>query len=304
MSDPILPPSTDLLWEDFQNHLAFERQLSVNTRQAYTADVAHYLEYCAANEISPLEIQPQFLDSFTYQLRENEKLSPASIFRKIEAVKCFYKFLLVEGHLKKDPTGLLKSPRLPQHMPEQLSRAEMEKLLSYPAEKFDEIRTLTIIELLYATGLRVSELINLQLENVNIEEGWVLAFGKGGKQRFVPIHPICCERIRNYLAIREAHFASKSTVGSELFLNKNGKKISRVSVWKDLAALGRKAGISQPLHPHLFRHTFASHLLQGGADLRSLQEMLGHANLTTTQIYTHLDVTDLKQKHKKFHPHG
>ncbi len=295
---------TDPLWEDFQNHLAFERQLSANTRMAYAADVAHYLEYCAANEVSPLEIEPSFLDSFTYQLRENEKLSASSIFRKIEAVKCFYKFLLVEGHIQKDPTGLLKSPRLPQRMPEQLSREEMDRLLSYPAEKFDEMRTLTIIELLYATGLRVSELIQLQLENVDVNEGWVLAFGKGGKQRFVPMHAACCQRLKQYLSMREAHFASKSTVGSELFLNKNGKKISRVSVWKDLAALGRKAGIRQPLHPHLFRHTFASHLLQGGADLRSLQEMLGHANLTTTQIYTHLDVSDLKAKHKKFHPHG
>ena len=304
MPNFILPPEAEPLWEDFQNHLAFERQLSANTRAAYAADVAHFLEYCAANEVSPLQIQPPFLDSFTYQLRENEKLSAASVFRKIEAVKCFYKFLLVEGHLKKDPTGLLKSPRLPQRMPEQLSREEINRLLSYPAEKFDELRTLTIVELLYATGLRVSELTQLQLENIDVNEGWVLAFGKGGKQRFVPMHPACCTRVKQYLAAREAFFASKSSVGSELFLNKNGKKISRVTVWKDLAALGRKAGIRQPLHPHLFRHTFASHLLQGGADLRSLQEMLGHANLTTTQIYTHLDVTDLKNKHKKFHPHG
>ena len=151
--------------------------------------------------------------------------------------------------------------------------------------------------------MRVSELINLRLENVNLVEKWVLALGKGGKQRFVPIHDRAVERMKQYLSAREAHFAAKD-VASELFLNKNGKKISRVSVWKDLTALGRKANISQPLHPHLFRHTFASHLLQGGADLRSLQEMLGHANLTTTQIYTHLDVSDLKAKHKKFHPHG
>lgn len=296
MPDPIL--------EDFKNHLTFERQLSVNTQEAYAADTAHYLEYCAANELSPLTVPPQFLDSYAYQLRENEKLSAASVFRKMEAVKCFYKFLLIEGRITQDPTRFLKSPKLPQHMPEQLSRQEMERLLSYPAEKFDEVRTLAIVELLYAAGLRVSELINLQLENVDTEKGWVLALGKGGKQRFVPLHPACRQRLKYYLSVREAHFASRTDVGSELFLNKNGRKISRQSVWKDLAALGRKAGISQPLHPHLFRHTFASHLLQGGADLRSLQEMLGHANLTTTQIYTHLDVTDLKEKHKKYHPHG
>lgn len=298
------PQPLDPLAEDFKNHLAFERQLSANTQAAYVADVVHYIEYCTANELSPLSVPPQFLDSFSYQLRENEKLSAASVFRKIEAVKCFYKFLLIEGRITEDPTGLLKSPKLPQRMPEQLSRQEMEKLLSYPTKKFDESRTVMIVEMLYATGLRVSELINLQLENVNVEEGWVLAFGKGGKQRFVPMHPACCKRLKAYLDIRQAHFASKATVGSEVFLNNRGQKLSRQTVWHDLAALGRKAGISQPLHPHLFRHTFASHLLQGGADLRSLQEMLGHANLTTTQIYTHLDVTDLKEKHKKYHPHG
>ncbi len=300
-----LPPQPlDPLAEDFQNHLAFERQLSSNTLTAYVADVSHYLEYCAATEQDPLKVPPQFMDSFAYQLRQNEQLSVSSVARKMQAVRAFYKFLLIENRITEDPTRLMKSARLPQRMPEQLSRQEMEKLLSYQAEKFDEVRTLTIIELLYAAGLRVSELINLQLENVNVKDGWVLAFGKGGKQRFVPLHPTCCERIKHYLAVREAHFASNSHVGSELFLNRSGQKISRISVWKDLAALGRKVGIRQPLHPHLFRHTFASHLLQGGADLRSLQEMLGHANLTTTQIYTHLDVSDLKAKHKKFHPRG
>lgn len=293
----------DILLEDFKNHLSFERQLSKNTIASYGSDVESFLEYCLANETAPEDAQPELLDQYNYQLRAIEKLAPASVFRKMEAVKCFYKFLLIEERIKDDPTRFLKSPKLAQKIPTQLTREEMDRLLSYPAEKFDEIRTVTIIELLYAAGLRVSELINLRIENVNTEEGWVLAFGKGGKQRFVPIHPRACERIRYYLDAREAHFAAK-IVGSELFLNKNGKKISRVSVWKDLAALGRAAGISQPIHPHLFRHTFASHLLQGGADLRSLQEMLGHANLTTTQIYTHLDVSDLKNKHKKFHPRG
>ncbi len=299
---PALP--LDPLVEDFKNHLAFERQLSPNTLAAYVADVSHYMDYCAATEQSALKVPTQFMDSYAYQLRENEHLSPSSVARKLQAVRCFYKFLLLENRIQEDPTRLMKSSKLPQRMPKQLSRQEMERLLTYPAEKFDEIRTLVIVELLYAAGLRVSELVNLQLENVDVNEGWVLAFGKGGKQRFVPLHPACCERIKQYLSVRKAHFASKSDVGSELFLNNRGQKISRISVWKDLAALGRKAGIRQPLHPHLFRHTFASHLLQGGADLRSLQEMLGHANLTTTQIYTHLDVSDLKAKHKKFHPHG
>lgn len=292
------------LLEDFKNHLSFERQLSPNTVASYGADVAAYLEYCEANQIVPEHVEPPFLDQYNYQLRVVQRLEASSVFRKMEAVKSFYKFLLIEKRIQEDPTRFLKSPRLPQTIPHQLSREEMERLLSYPAQTFEELRTVTIVDLLYAAGLRVSELIRLRLENVNIEERWVLAYGKGGKQRFVPIHQEVCRRLEQYLNAREVKFASKAQVDSELFLNKNGRKISRVCVWKDLAALGRKANISQPLHPHLLRHTFASHLLQGGADLRSLQEMLGHANLTTTQIYTHLDVSDLKEKHKKFHPHG
>ena len=292
------------LLDDFKSHLTFERQLSENTTQAYGADVDHFLEYCEVNEKNPLTIEPAFLEQYNYQLRVIEKLQTSSVARKMQAVKCFYKFLLIEQRIEEDPTRFLKSAKLAQTIPTQLSREEMERLLSFPAETYEEIRTLAVIDLLYAAGLRVSELINLRLENVNIKEGWVLAFGKGGKQRFVPIHPEACRRIAHFLEVREVKFASKTQVGSELFLNKNGKKLSRVSVWKDLECLGRKANLSQPLHPHLLRHTFASHLLQGGADLRSLQEMLGHANLTTTQIYTHLDVSDLKEKHKKFHPHG
>ena len=291
------------LVENFANHLSFERQLSRNTVASYTADVAHFLEYCAANEIRPEDVSANFIEQYNFQLSGIEQVAPASAFRKMEAVKSFYKFLLIEEKIQDDPTRFVKSPKLAQKIPTQLSREEMQRLLSFPAEKFDEIRTLTIIELLYAAGLRVSELLALRLENINTQEGWVLAFGKGGKQRFVPIHPTCVERLKTYLAARAARFAGKE-VDSEVFLNNRGKKLSRITVWKDLAALGRKANISQPLHPHLFRHTFASHLLQGGADLRSLQEMLGHANLTTTQIYTHLDVADLKNKHKKYHPRG
>lgn len=292
------------LLDDFKSHLAFERQLSENTIAAYGADAEHFLEYCEANEKNPLNIEPSFLEQYNYQLRAVQKLEPASVARKMQAVKCFYKFLLIEQRIEEDPTRFLKSAKLAQTIPTQLTREEMDRLLSFPAKTYEEIRTLAIIDLLYAAGLRVSELINLRLENINTKEGWVLAFGKGGKQRFVPIHREACARIERFLQTREAKFAGKTQVASEVFLNKNGKKISRISVWKDLAALGRKANLSQTLHPHLLRHTFASHLLQGGADLRSLQEMLGHANLTTTQIYTHLDVADLKEKHKKYHPHG
>ncbi|MBQ3667348.1 MAG: tyrosine recombinase [Elusimicrobiaceae bacterium] len=291
------------LLDDFQSYLSFERQLSQNTLDAYSSDVDSFLQYCEAAEQNPLTVTPEFLDQYHVQMREIEQLAPASIFRKLEAIKCFYKFLLTEGRINQDPARFIKSPRRTLKIPQQLSREEMERLLSYPSKSFEEFRTVTMIDLLYAAGLRVSELIGLRLENVNLKEGWVLAYGKGSKQRFVPIHHEVCQRLKNYIAARENRFAGKE-VSSELFLNNRGKKLSRISVWKDLAALGRKANISTALHPHLFRHTFASHMLQGGADLRSLQEMLGHADLATTQIYTHLDVRNLKDKHKKFHPHS
>lgn len=291
------------LLDDFKSHLTFERQLSGNTVSAYAGDVADFLEYCEAAEQDPVRIGPEFLEQYQVQLRGPQQLAPASVARKLEAVKCFYKFLQIEGRMTQDPTRFLKSAKRTLKIPQQLTRQEMERLLSYPAKNFEELRTLTIIDLLYAAGLRVSELIHLRLENVNLQEGWVLALGKGSKQRFVPLHREVCARIQNYLGAREAKFAGRE-VASELFVNNRGQQISRVSVWKDLAALGRKANIATPLHPHLFRHTFASHLLQGGADLRSLQEMLGHADLATTQIYTHLDVRNLQEKHKKYHPHG
>lgn len=291
------------LLDDFKSHLTFERQLSPATVASYSSDVESFLEYCQAAGQDPLTLGPEFLDQYHRQLQLIQKLAPTSITRKQESIKCFYKFLQIEERIAQDPTRFLKTVKHAQKIPQQLSRQEMERLLSYPAKKFEEIRTVTIVDLLYAAGLRVSELINLRLENVNLKEGWVLALGKGGKQRFVPLHREVCQRLTNYLTAREVRFSGKE-VASELFLNNRGNKLSRVSVWNDLAALGRKANISTPLHPHLFRHTFASHLLQGGADLRSLQEMLGHSDLSTTQIYTHLDVRDLKDKHKKYHPHS
>ena len=292
-----------MLIDEFKNHLNFERQLTKNTVLAYGRDIKQFADFCMRHNKGLAEASPELLDNFVYSLKTEKSLAPASVFRKIEAVKCFYKFMLVEGLIKEDPTKFLYSPRLIQKVPSQLSKEDMERLLSFPPTNFEEWRTLCIVSLFYATGLRVSELINLRLENVNTKEGWVLAFGKGRKQRFVPMHQEACILLDRYLFECNTHFAAKET-DSEIFLNKQGKKLSRISVWKDIEMLGRQAGISAPLHPHLFRHTFASHLLQGGADLRSLQEMLGHESLNTTQIYTHVNLQDIRAKHRKFHPRG
>ena len=289
--------------EEFKNHLTFERQLSPNTIAAYIRDLKQYLEFCELNAVEPSSASPELLDTYIYHLKSEANLAPSSVFRKTEAVKSFYKFLMVEGIIKEDPTRFLFSPRLIRKIPQQLSVEEVHKILAFTPENFAQWRTLCIITLFYASGIRVSELTNLHIENVNTKEGWVLAFGKGRKQRFVPIHEHACKVAEDYLAQRQARFAGKDT-DSELFLNKNGKKISRISVWKDLSALAKAAGITRRVYPHLFRHTFASHLLKGGADLRSLQEMLGHESLNTTQIYTHVNVRDIKEKHRKLHPRG
>lgn len=292
-----------MLLEEYKNHLSFERQLSANTISSYARDIKQYLDFCAANNTLPEKVLPEFLDTYIYHLKAEETLAPSSVFRKIEAIKSFYKFLMIERILKEDPTRFLLSPRLIKKVPQQLSVEEMDRLLSFPPRSFNEWRTFCIINLFYATGIRVSELINLRLENVNIKEGWVMAFGKGRKQRIVPLHKQACGVIENYLAQRQAAFGAKET-DSELFLNREGKKVSRITVWKDIESLGKLAGINRRVHPHLFRHTFASHMLKGGADLRSLQEMLGHESLNTTQIYTHVNVQDIKEKHKKLHPRG
>ena len=255
-----------MLIEEFKNHLSFERQLSPNTILAYRRDVKQFNDFCVRHNKELTAATPELLDNFVYSLKAEKSLAPASVFRKIEAVKCFFKFLLIEGLIKEDPTKFLYSPRLIQKVPSQLSQADMEKLLSFPPTNFTEWRTLCIVSLFYATGLRVSELINLRLENVNTKEGWVLAFGKGRKQRFVPMHQEACTLLERYLFERNTHFATKET-DSEIFLNKHGKKISRISVWKDI-------------------------------------EMLGHESLNTTQIYTHVNVQDIRAKHRKFHPRG
>ena len=291
------------LLENFKNHLSFERQLSKNTISAYVRDVKQYCEYCKQNNFEPSKASPELIDTYIYHLKVDGTLAPTSVFRKIEAIKCFYKFFMVEGVLQQDPTRFILSPRLIKKVPPQLSKEDMNKLLSFPPKTYAEWRTLCIVSLFYASGIRVSELTNLRLENVNTKEGWLLAFGKGRKQRIVPIHKEACDILEHFLYERNKTFAKKET-DSEIFLNRDGHKISRICVWRDIEHLGRQAGLRVRLHPHLFRHTFASHLLQGGADLRSLQEMLGHESLNTTQIYTHTNIADIQEKHRKFHPRG
>ena len=187
-------------------------------------------------------------------------------------------------------------------MPKFLSRRDIDKLLSYPArDNFVRMRTVAAIELLYASGLRVSELLSLRLESVNLQQGWLRVLGKGAKERLVPVHRAALDTLGGYMELRQAKFGGAGIpAGAEIFLNRLGRKLSRVQLWKDVLKLGKEADVE--VHPHLFRHTFASHLVQAGADLRSVQEMLGHASLNTTQIYSHVEKSGVKAAHEKFHP--
>jgi len=287
---------------DFSRHLGMERGLARNTCLAYAGDTDAFLIYCETRKTDPARAEAPFLEAYLWSLKKEKGLGPASIFRKTEALRAFYRYLRLEGKAAKDPTANFRAPKLPRKVPRFLALRDMEKLLGYPSgEAFAKMRAAAAIELLYASGIRVSELLGLRLESVNFQQGWLRVFGKGSKERMVPVNAAALVRLKDYLSARQQKFGGVA-VADELFLNRSGKKLSRVQMWKDIVTYGREAGVEIKPHPHLFRHTFASHLVQGGADLRSVQEMLGHASLNTTQIYAHIDKGDVKRAHEKFHP--
>lgn len=290
------------LLEEFVKHLSLERGLSQNTCLAYGSDLSGFLKWLGRR--NPLKADPALLDEYLWYLSSERGLGAASVFRKMEALRAFYRFQAAEDRVRDDPTRNFRSPHLPERLPKFLTLDEIEALLRVSdGGRFAGVRAKTMAELLYATGMRASELLALKPDYLNLREGWARVFGKGSKERMIPIHRHALDALSRYLRLREERFSGRS-VDPEVFLNRSGRVLSRVQLWRDLRALGTKARLQRALHPHLLRHTFASHLLRGGADARSLQEMLGHANLATTQIYTHLDTGVLKRTHRKHHPRG
>lgn len=300
------PPPEDeggrSLLEEFIRYLSMERGLAHNTCLAYASDLADYLKWLGGKDA--LKANSRVLEDFLWHLKSERKMKAASIFRKMEALRAFYKFQAAEERVAEDPTRSFKAPHLPERLPKFLTLEEIEALFHADDQgRWAWVRARTVLELLYATGMRVSELLTLRSQSVNLEEGWVRVLGKGSKERMIPIHSRARGQIVRYMTLKERRFEGKAAA-PEVFVGKTGKALSRVQLWRDLKNLGIRARISRPLHPHLIRHTFASHLLQGGADMRSLQEMLGHANLQTTQMYTHLDKSILKESHRRHHPRG
>jgi len=286
----------------FLNYLTVERGLSNNTIAAYSKDLKFYMDFLEKNNIDTLSRTGKN-DITGFMLSQKDKgLSANSIARRLAAIKSFYKFLARERILKTDPAGLIDSPKLWKKIPEALSIAEIDALLSQPNMRQQQgIRDKAILEALYATGMRVSEAVNLKLNNVNLEVGFLRCIGKGSKERIIPFGKKAIESVKKYLRIRRPHFL-KGKESEYLFVSRFGKKISRQSFWKIIKKYARQARIKKPIKPHILRHSFATHLLERGADLRSVQEMLGHANISTTQIYTHINKDRLKSIHKMFHP--
>lgn len=287
--------------EEYVRYLSLERGLSPRTVSAYRSDIRVFLAWAQERKLDARKAQRTDLDDFLWAQRERG-LKPASLFRKVESLKSYFAFETLEERLPESPAETLRTPRIPARLPKYLTKDEAARLLAAPnTTSYEDIRDRAMLELLYAAGLRVSELVSLKPESVNLQDGWAKVLGKGNKERMVPVHPRALAAVRVYLAERESRFKIPA---AELFLGRTGKKLSRIQFWRRLRELGVRAGIKQKMHPHLLRHTFATHLLQGGADLRSVQEMLGHADLATTQIYTHLDASALKSAHSKYHPRG
>ena len=293
--------SSDELRRDFEAYLRLERSLSSNTAEAYLVDAAHLLEFLEERAILLTEATETDLHELLATLREIG-ISPRSQARMIAGIRSFFKFLRLEGYILTDPSELIESPQLPRHLPDVLSTEEIDAMIaSIPQEKEEALRNEAIIETLYGSGLRVSELVDLRISRLSLDDRLMIVEGKGSKQRMVPMSPSSVELIREYLPQRDRQ-TIKPAGRDILFLNRRGAPLSRVMVFyiiRDLAAL---AGIQKTVSPHTLRHSFATHLLEGGANLRAIQEMLGHESISTTEIYLHLDRSRLRRELLEHHP--
>jgi len=288
--------------ERFDDFLALEQGASVQTSRAYKLDIARFVAYASVKGAkSPIDVGARTLREYVYHLKDLG-LSPASIRRNVSAVRTYFKFLLAEGHVVRDPSERLETPKKWRTLPDVLAVEEIEKLLAAPS--LDEplaFRDRAMLELAYGAGLRVSEWISLGVRDVMLQDHLVRVFGKGGKERLVPIGRRAIGAIAIYL--RELRPKLEKGEGKGiLFLNARGQPLSRMGAWKILRKYVDQVGITKPVSPHTLRHSFATHLLEGGADLRAVQEMLGHVDISTTQIYTHVDREYLRSVHKQFHP--
>jgi integrase/recombinase XerD len=286
---------------EYLGALQSEQGASRNTLAAYRRDLADFLRFAASRRLAPGSVEPDDVVSWLERLR-TRGLAAASVARRLSAVRGFYRHLLREGVVRRDPTEQLDTPRATRPLPRALSRESATLLVEAPdTSRPAGIRDRTVLELLYATGMRASECLGLRLEDVNLSAGYVVCTGKGARQRLVPVGAEALAWVRRYLRdVRPRHTRGRDS--GHLFVNPRGAALSRQSLWTMVRRAAVTAGLKRRVSPHVLRHSFASHLLEGGADLRSVQAMLGHADISTTQIYTHLPTAALKRMYREFHP--
>lgn len=295
-------------WEDskkgYENYLKLEKSLSQNSVAAYINDINKLIDFLDNNfkKLAPDKVKLQHLKSFIEWLNERG-VSPRTQARTISGIKSFYKYLLIEGKITSDPTALLESPKIGRKLPDILSMEEIDALIeAIDLEKSEGQRNKAMLETLYSCGLRVSELVNLKITNLFFEQGFVKIEGKAEKERLVPVSGRAIEEITRYLNGYRKTLKISRESENVLFLNRRGKKLSRVMIFTIIKNLAEKIGLDKKISPHTFRHSFATHLINGGADLRAVQEMLGHESILTTEIYTHLDRDYLRSTIHQYHP--
>lgn len=288
--------------EDFVTYLLIDRKYSKNTIQSYHDNLKIFLDFIKKNNLNYKNINRDNIKDYIKYLKDRNE-DERSIAHHISVLRGYYKFLMIEKVVNNDPLEYIELPKLPKRLPTVLTIDEVNTLLDIELNDQYDYRNKAMLELMYATGLRVSELINLKLEDVDLDNEIVRTMGKGSKERIVPFGEYASNALKKYINDYRDNFFKKE-INDYLFLNNHGKPLTRQGFFKILKEIGDKKGIKKEFSPHTLRHSFATHLLNGGADLRSIQEMLGHSNLSTTQIYTNISREELKDTYHKTHPHG
>ncbi len=288
--------------EEYKNYLLIDKKYSNNTVDSYTTELKKYYDYLKEQKIYLKEVNSSDIKEYLKYLKKNE-LTEKSIAHSISVIRSFYKFLIIEKYIKNNPSLDLELPKLTKTLPKVLSEEEVLKLLDIDLKDKFSYRNKAMIELMYGTGLRVSELVNLKVTDLDLENCIVRTIGKGSKERIIPLGDYTLYYLDIYIK-EYRNLLIKKENNDYLFLNNHGKKMTRQGFFKILKTIAKEKNIETSFSPHTLRHSFATHLLNGGADLRSIQEMLGHSNISTTQIYTHVSNKKLKENYDSFHPHG
>ncbi|MBI3087447.1 MAG: site-specific tyrosine recombinase XerD [Candidatus Omnitrophica bacterium] len=287
--------------DGFLAHLKLERGLSPTTLASYAQDLQLFERFCRRRGVhAPARVRPLLVREFLQWLRTDK--SPATTARKLACLKGFFRFLTAQGVIKENPTGFIETPRLWRRLPQTLSESEVAQLLSGPGAEGLGLRDLALLEVLYGAGLRVSEAASLELPHLNLDVGFVRCIGKGNKERLVPLGRFAQEALRRYLAQERPRLLLRRPQITAVFINRRGTRLTRQRIWQLIRRYAAKGRLGKRIGPHTLRHSFATHLLTRGADLRTVQELLGHANIATTQRYTQVDRARLKAVHEKYHP--